>query len=92
VNVKLNKLKAPLSALEAPKELTKPIKPTIKCSQGYPQKYPINKNPAIENYITSTGISISSTGISTSSTGISIRQSLHTDISVLVQEALFTDL
>jgi hypothetical protein len=30
MNIKLDKLKALLSALEAPKELTKPIKPTIK--------------------------------------------------------------
>ena len=46
----------------------------------------------IENYITSAGISISSIGISVSPTGISARQSLHADISVLVQETPFTDL
>ena len=45
----------------------------------------------IENYITSTGISISSIRISTSPTGISVRQSPHTDILVLVQEPPFTD-
>jgi len=38
------------------------------------------------------GISASSAGISASSTGISAKQSLHADISVLVQEAPFTDL
>ena len=30
VPIKLDELEAPLSALEAPKELTKPVKPTIK--------------------------------------------------------------
>ena len=29
--VELDELEVPLSTLEAPKELTKPIKPTIKC-------------------------------------------------------------
>jgi hypothetical protein len=31
VPAKLNNLKAPLPTLKTPKELTKPIKPTIKC-------------------------------------------------------------
>ena len=31
VTIKLDELEAPLSTLEAPKELTKPVKPTIKC-------------------------------------------------------------
>ena len=46
-NVKPDKLEAPLSALEAPKELTKPIKPTIKRSRGRPQKHPhlLQKSP-----------------------------------------------
>ena len=91
-NVKLDELETPPSALEAPKELTKPIKPTIKRGRGRPRKYSVNKNPATENYITSTGISASSTGISVSSTGISARQSPYTDILVLIQEAPFTDL
>ena len=53
----------------------------------------------MENYITSAGISVSSTGISASSVGISAssigipaRQSPYANISVLVQEAPFTDL
>ena len=41
--------------------------------------------------MTSIDISASPAGISTNSTEISARQSLHVDISVLVQEALFTD-
>ena len=46
----------------------------------------------MENYITSTGMSVSFVGISVSPTGISARQSLHVDILVLVQEPPFTDL
>ena len=53
-------------------------KPTIKRGQKRPRKHPITKNLVMENYLTSTGISA--------------RQSLHIDISVLVQETLFTDL
>ena len=111
-NVELDELEAPPSALEAPKELTEPIKPTIKRGQGRPRKHPTNENLVMENYITSAGISASSVGISASSTGISAssagtsasstgtsassagisaRQSPHADISVLVQEAPFTD-
>ena len=77
-------MEAPLSTLEALKELTEPVEPTIKYGQGHPQKYPTNKNPIMENYMTSAGISASSAGISVSSAGISARQSLHADISVLV--------
>ena len=64
--------------MEVPQELTKPIKPAIKRGQGRPQKYPITKNPVIENHLTSAGISI--------------KQSLPVDILVLVQETPFTDL
>ena len=45
-----------------------------------------------ENYISFIGIPASFIGISASPAGISARQSLHADISVLVQETLFTDL
>ena len=73
MTAELDKLEAPPSTLEVPKELTKPIKPTIKRSRGRPRKYPANENPIIENYITSVGISASSIGISVSSAGISAR-------------------
>ena len=43
-------------------------------------------------FASSAGISASSIGISASYAGIFIRQSPHADISVLVQEATFTDL
>jgi hypothetical protein len=59
--------------LEVPQKPTKPIKPAVKRSRGRPRK-----NPIIENYLTSVGISI--------------KQSPPIDISVLVQEAPFTDL
>jgi hypothetical protein len=36
MNIKLDELEAPPSALKAPKELTEPIKPTIKRGQGRP--------------------------------------------------------
>ena len=63
---KLDKLEAPAKldnlevfpfTLEVPKELIKPIELIIKRSQGRPQKHLINKNPIIENHITSAGIS-----------------------------------
>ena len=73
-----DKLEAPLFTLEVPKELTKPIKPTIKRGWGRLWKYPVNENPVMENYMTSAGIST--------------KQSLYMDILVLVQEALFMDL
>jgi hypothetical protein len=70
VPAKLDKLEAPLPTLEVPCKLTKPAKPAVKRSQGRPRKYPITKNPAIENHLTSTNTSV--------------RQPLPIDISVLV--------
>ena len=70
VPAELDKLEAPLPTPEVPCKLTKPAKPTIKYGQGRPQKHPITKNPVIENYLTSVGISI--------------KQSLPIDILVLV--------
>ena len=75
---KSNKLEVLLPTLKVPQKPTKPIKPAIKRSQRHPRKYPVTKNPVIENYLTSAGIST--------------RQSPPTDISVLVQETPFTDL
>ena len=58
VPTKLDELEAPLPTLEVPQELTKPVKPAIKCGQGRPRKHPVTENPVIENYLTSAGISI----------------------------------
>ena len=69
----LDKLEAPMPTLEALQKPTKPTKPTIKRGRGRPRK-----NPIIENYLTSVGISV--------------RQPLPTDILVLVQETPFIDL
>ena len=70
---KLDKLEALMPTLEVPQKPTKPTKPTIKRGRGLPYK-----NPVIQNYLTSTGISV--------------KQSPPIDILVLVQETPFTDL
>ena len=67
-----------MPTIEVPRKPTKPTKPTVKRGQGRPQKHPITKNTITEIYPTSAGISV--------------KQSPPTDISVLVQETLFTDL
>jgi len=61
----LDKLEAPLPTLEVPQKPTKSTKPAVKRGRGRPYK-----NPVIENYLTSAGISA--------------KQSPPTDISVLV--------
>ena len=72
-NIEPDELEAPLPTLEVPQKPTKPAKPAVKRSRGRPYK-----NPVIENYLTSTDISV--------------KQSLPVDILVLVQETPFTDL
>ena len=78
VPAKLDKLEASLPTPEVPYKLTKPAKPAIKRGRGRPQKHPVTKNPVIETYLTSIGISA--------------KQSPPIDILVLIQETLFTDL
>jgi hypothetical protein len=75
-NVEPNELEA-LPTLEVPQELTEPAEPAVKHGQRHPQKHPVTENPITENHLTSAGTSV--------------RQSPPADISVLVQEAYFTD-
>ena len=75
---RLDKLKVPLFTLEVPQEFTEPVESAVKHGQRHPQKHPIIKNPMTKNYL--------------ASAGISVKQSPPANISVLVQETLFTDL
>ena len=77
----MDKLEAPLPTLEVPQKPTEPAEPAVKRGRGRPRK-----NPVTENHLTSVDTFIDT------SADISAKQSPHADISVLVQEAPFTDL